>query len=368
MPRWTRAIAAGGEPGEVLRLAPAVRAAGIGAGRQDQVDALDRRGHVAAARVLHRDEARARRRSRNRRAWASICCSAASSELLEERELERLQRDLVAGGGHPPQHVGRRAVEARRAGRPRAGARGGVGDVLENLLVRPHAFKSDRVPEPEGLDPFRGEPRGRQRPAQSRSPRRRPRTPASSSSSSVSPQKNCDELKANTRCERSRSRFLRRRRALPGERRAGPIDRPVAWAYMRRPGTARGRTRDRAPLPARRDERPQPRGVSPAGRDLSRHRRPGRLAHARPRAARGRVAGDDPQRDAGPRATSACSTARTSAPAGSRPSSGCGCSSTASSRSATCRAPSAPRSSARSAATSATSAASSTAPATCCPG
>ena len=45
-----------------------------------------------------------------------------------------------------------------------------------------------------------------------------------------------------------------------------------------------------APLAARRDERPQPRGVPPAGRDLSRHRRAGRLAHARahaePRASR----------------------------------------------------------------------------------
>ena len=63
------------------------------------------------------------------------------------------------------------------------------------------------------------------------------------------------------------------------------------------------RDRDRAPLAPRRHERPQPRGVPPAGRDLSRHRRAGRLAHARAHAGRGRLAGDDPQRHAGPRAS-----------------------------------------------------------------
>ena len=58
----------------------------------------------------------------------------------------------------------------------------------------------------------------------------------------------------------------------------------------RRPSCAESRLRQTdgrlvhgdAPLAPRRHERPQPRGVPPAGRDLSRHRRAGRLAHARP--------------------------------------------------------------------------------------
>ena len=132
------------------------------------------------------------------------------------------------------------------------------------------------------------------------------------------------------------------RASAPSSRRpaaAGAIDRLRPPCLDLRAGQTEGQAaHDRAPIAARRHERPQPRGVPPAGRDLSRHRRAGRLAHARPRAARRRVARDHPQRHAGSRASRPARQPACLAPAACRPSSGCGCSSTASSRSATSRA------------------------------
>lgn len=132
---------AGGEAREVRRLAPA-RHGRIRGLRQHEVDGLHRRGHVAGARVVHRDEVRVRGERLHAR---SDPLEGRRGRLPEERELEVLNRWLVADVAQLAHDVLRRRLVA---GRPRkAIARAGirVADRLERTRVLQHAFDRERI-------------------------------------------------------------------------------------------------------------------------------------------------------------------------------------------------------------------------------